>query len=318
MSHRFVLEKYSGSGSRYACPKCGNPKSFTKYVDVEPNAYISSEVGRCNRESKCGYHYPPSEYFKDNPQIKKPKNFVIARADKPAKIKIDIVSKEILYSTLCDYDKNQFVIFLLNVFGREKTERAIKTYWLGTWDKLKTIFWQIDSEISIRTGKIILYDSENGKRDKFQPPYWVHSAMKKKNMISQEFALKQCLFGEHLLNRESDKPIAIVESEKTAIIASLCIPDLIWMATGGCRNLNLDSLRKIKNRRTILFPDSSKFELWSKKMDEAKRLFNADLKISNLLETKLTEAQKREDYDIADFLLAKELKEKAKELNNGH
>lgn len=304
MSYKFVLEKYSGSGSRHTCPKCGNPKSFTRYINVESNDYISSEFGRCNRESKCGYlYYPPSEYFRDNPQIKKPKNIAIARTEKSVKIKFDTVSKEIFCSTLCDYDKNQFVIFLSNVFGREQTEQAIKTYWIGTWDKMKTVFWQIDSEISMRTGKIILYNSANGKRDKRQNPSWVHSELKRRKMISQEFVLKQCLFGEHLLNENLDKPIAIVESEKTAVIANICIPDLIWMATGGCRNLNLDSLRKIKNRQTILFPDSSKFELWSKKMDEAKKLFNADLKISNLLETKLTEAQKREDYDIADFLL---------------
>ena len=304
MSHRVILEKYSGSESRYTCPKCGKPKSFTKYIDVESKDYISSEVGRCNREAKCGYHYPPSEYFKDNPQIKKPQNFVIARVEKPVKIKFDTVSQEIFFSTLCDYDKNQFVIFLSNIFGKEKTEQAIKTYWIGTWDKMRTVFWQVDSEISMRTGKIILYNSENGKRDKTQPPYWVHSALKKRNMISQEFALKQCLFGEHLSSEDLGKPIAIVESEKTAVIASICIPDFIWMATGGCGNLNPNSLTKIKTRRIILFPDSSKFEFWSKKMDEAKRFFKADIKISNLLETKLTEEQKREDYDIADFLLA--------------
>lgn len=304
MSFRFILEKYSGNGNRYACPQCEKPKSFVKYIDTESNDYVSSEVGRCNRESKCGYHYPPKEFFRNNPQIKEPKNVVIARAEKTVKIKFDTVSEEIFQSTLCDYDKNQFVIFLLNIFGREKTEQAIKTYLIGTWNEMKTVFWQIDSEISMRTGKIILYNSENGKRDKIQSPYWVHSELKRKKEVSQEFILKQCLFGEHLLNEDLNKPIAIVESEKTAIIASICVPDLLWMATGGCGNLNLNSLRKIKNRQTILFPDSSKFELWSKKMDEANKLFNSDLKISNLLELKLTDTQKREDYDIADFLLA--------------
>ena len=35
--------------------------------------------------------------------------------------------------------------------------------------------------------------------------------------------LKQCFFGEHLL-REKTMPVAIVESEKTAIISSVYLP----------------------------------------------------------------------------------------------
>jgi hypothetical protein len=32
-----------------------------------------------------------------------------------------------------------------------------------------------------------------------------------------DFELKQCYFGEHLLEKYPEKPVAVVESEKTAV-----------------------------------------------------------------------------------------------------
>jgi hypothetical protein len=63
-----------------------------------------------------------------------------------------------------------------------------------------------------------------------------------------EIALNQGLFGEHLL-RDRYKPIALVESEKTAIIASVYLPQFIWVAVGGMQNLNIDMIRVLKNYR---------------------------------------------------------------------
>lgn len=97
-----------------------------------------------------------------------------------------------------------------------------------------TVFWQIDIHGNVRAGKIMGYDFETGHRIKepFNQVSWVHSVKK-----LPYFHMKQCLFGEHLLSGnstgQSTKTIAIVESEKTALIAALFIPDFIWLATGG-------------------------------------------------------------------------------------
>ena len=53
-----------------------------------------------------------------------------------------------------------------------------------------------------------------------------------------------------------------------------------------------------------LVPDSSKYESWSAKADQANKAFGMMVAVSDLLERRLNEMQKREDYDIADFLLA--------------
>ena len=73
-----------------------------------------------------------------------------------------------------------------------------------------TIFWQIDQQQKVHTGKIMLYDYHTGHRvkDPFNHIAWVHKSENTKN-----FHLKQCLFGLHRL-RPDTKIVAIVEAEK--------------------------------------------------------------------------------------------------------
>ena len=70
MSYRFILERYRGISTRYTCPRCGRKHTFTRYIDTENNnMYINDDVGKCNRLDKCGYHYPPRQYFADHPWL---------------------------------------------------------------------------------------------------------------------------------------------------------------------------------------------------------------------------------------------------------
>jgi hypothetical protein len=115
------------------------------------------------------------------------------------------------------------------------------------------------------------------------------------------------LFGEHLLI-DKIKPVAIVESEKTAVIASVYLPQFIWLAFGGI-GFNIDKCRILKGRTVTLFPDSSKpkegkptaFEQWSSKAKELSHL--ATFKVSDLLERKASEAEKKQGFDLADYLI---------------
>ena len=97
--------------------------------------------------------------------------------------------------------------------------RLMSEYRVGTskhWPG-SCVFWQIDINGRVRTGKVMLYDAESGKRVK--EPYshltWAHSLLK-----LPDFNLRQCFFGEHLLPMNRGKPVALVESEKTAMVAS--------------------------------------------------------------------------------------------------
>ena len=64
--------------------------------------------------------------------------------------------------------------------------------------------------------------------------------MKYAGQLPENWELTKCLFGEHLLSAidEKQKTVALVESEKTAIIASSIMPKYIWLATGGKSQFN--------------------------------------------------------------------------------
>lgn len=66
-NHRYILEPYKGMNTRYRCPSCQQrDKTFSRYIDTEAGEHIHPSVGRCNRESNCGHHYTPKQYFQDN------------------------------------------------------------------------------------------------------------------------------------------------------------------------------------------------------------------------------------------------------------
>jgi hypothetical protein len=143
----------------------------------------------------------------------------------------------------------------------------------------------------------MLYNSTTGKRVK--EPYnhitWVHKLIQQ-----SDFDLKQCFFGEHLLV-DKTKPVAIVESEKTALIASVYLPQFIWLAVGSLTNLNADKCQVLKGRIVTLFPDLNGFEKWSDKAAELSHM--AKFMISDLLELKATETEKKKGLDLADYLI---------------
>ncbi len=135
-----TLEKYHGSGSRHTCPACGRKKKFTRYIDAETRRYVADHVGRCDRESACGYHFKPKQYFADNPhqqdrtgwgteKLRKVKirgsqlqgSIVTTGLERQSEGRIrtkkpDYIEPATLTRTLTDYTRNAFVQFLLGLF----------------------------------------------------------------------------------------------------------------------------------------------------------------------------------------------------------
>ena len=119
--------------------------------------------------------------------------------------------------------------------------------------------------------------------------------------------MKQCLFGEHLLSDTSAamsaKPVAIVESEKTALIAAHFIPDFIWLATGGMHGcFNVETMKVLHGREVILFPDLKATEEWRRRLPMLEPVCRRAT-CSDMLERIATGAQREAGLDIADFLL---------------
>ena len=295
--HRYTLEPYKGMDTRHHCPACQvKEKTFSRYIDTVTGNYLADNVGRCNRESNCGYHYTPKQYFQDNNIPFEPVK--PAFIPKPVIKKTSLIPIDIFKESF-NHEANNFIRFLLNLFGPEITKELIKKYFIGTsnhWPG-SVIYWQIDLNGKIRTGKIMLYNSDSGKRVKEPINYitWVHKALK-----LTDFSLNQCFFGEHLL-KEKNKPVAIVESEKTAIISSVYLPQFIWLAAGGLDSLNIEKCKVLTGRSVILFPDLKGFDKWNDKVKELSHL--TTFKISKLLEEKASPIEKEKGFDLADYLI---------------
>ena len=101
----------------------------------------------------------------------------------------------------------------------------------------------------------------------------------------------------------SAKPVAIVESEKTAHVAAHFIPDFIWLATGGIHGcFNGEAMQVLDGREVILFPDLKATEEWRQRLPMLES-FCRRATCSDMLERIATGAQREAGLDIADFLL---------------
>lgn len=316
-SFRYTLEPYSGTQSRYTCPHCGKRQKFTKYIDTQTGAHLAGHVGKCGRLEQCGYHYPPCEYFKANPDHKTPDIIAIKIPAQP--VHFDTMPTAIMNSTIRRYDKNHFTLFLARMFGEEGAERLIEKYKIGSAKRWPgaTIFWQIDANDKVRTGKIMLYNPRDCKRVKepFSHIAWAHRLISPKSVVESleskttkeprlrtpGFSLRQCLFGENLLKREPFKPVAIAESEKTAIIASVYLPNYIWLAAGSMEGLSVEKCRVLAGRTIRLFPDVNAYAKWHIKARELnKRIPSATFVVDNTLTTNPTRYDRERGVDIAD------------------
>ena len=213
---------------------------------------------------------------------------------------VSLIPESLLKETLRLYDSNNFCMYLRILFGEDKARELINLYSIGTakhWNGA-TVFWQIDINNKIRSGKVMLYDSHSGKRVKqpFNHITWVHSLLKLK-----DFNLNQCFFGEHLLKQ--NKPTAIVESEKTAIIASAYLSKFIWLAVGSLNNLSTQRCKILEGKTVVLYPDLNGYNLWKEKADKISQETDIKFIVSDLLEKNANNEERKNGLDLADYLV---------------
>lgn len=281
-NYKYSLDK---SSKKFNCPNC-NRKTFVKFVDNETKLYLNDTDGRCDRENKCGYFKKPSKNYNFICNTKVVKK-VLQHSYHNSNIVLQFNNK-LKYSNL--------ILYLFSVYDRNKVLNAIALYRIGVtnyWNGA-TVFWQIDEKNRVRAGKIMLYNAQTGKRVK--KPYnhisWIHKELK-----IRDFVLQQCLFGLQTLDlSRKDKTICVVESEKTAIIMSIVIPDFTWLATGSKTAFKESMLQPLKEYNIIAYPDKSEFDAWNTTAQQLNRIgFN--IVCSSFLENKdLEQGSDLEDY----------------------
>lgn len=295
----YRLKEYTGLCSRHSCPMCGKKHSFVYYVD-ENNIPLDESVGRCNRENKCGYHYTPKEYFRNNPEAKKV--FAPQRYHKKKERVKPLCTIPFRFVSESKSGNNDLIRYMQTLFDETTIQRIVDEYYLGSTQRGDTIFWQIDNLNRVRTGKIQGYNSKTGKRLKGECNYidWVHSKLKKLGGLPKTWELTQCLFGEHLLTKYPDKVVAIVEGEKNALFGAAMFDDCIWLATGCKQGLSIDKLKALKGRSVIMYPDADGYNQW---LEQSKSMQQCSVKVSDLTITTASEEEIKQGYDIVDCIL---------------
>ena len=300
---RYHLQKYAGISSRHTCPACERPRCFTLYIDDNGNA-LHPTVGRCDHESSCAYHYTPRQYFHDHPEHHyhpERSEGSFTRHTRPDRASPGIIPQNLIPPPSA---ANHLITYLSTMLPSSAIDRIIADYRLASTPDQAIIFLQIDQDNQCRTGKIMQYDPSTGHRikdpDKPGRINWLHSILKRRKQLPPDWQLTQCLFGEHLLPQHPNKTVALVESEKTAIICSAMMPQYLWLATGGKSGLTSERLSSLKGRKIIVFPDIDAFKDWQQKIFTFPHL---DIRISRLLEDNATPADRAAHIDLADWII---------------
>jgi len=246
----------------------------------------------------------PREFDRPRPKIR-----IRPATETPA---ADYITKETFNKSLSRYDENNFVKFLHTLFDNDVVENLIEKYYIGTSKYYPggCVFWQIDTSGHIRDGKVMQYNPATGRRNKDVTPTWAGFLLK-----GDTYNREQCFYGLHLLADDETKPVAIVESEKTATVCSVFLPEFIWVALGrkgyeqfnkktGTENEPTETLRKqfkeLAGRDVVLFPDNDALADW---INLAYKLSDITaITVNDLLQVVAQEHNLPDKCDLCDFL----------------
>ncbi|OUS10452.1 hypothetical protein A9Q93_12930 [Nonlabens dokdonensis] len=315
MKYRYALNSSKG---KFTCPKCSHKNRFSRYWDKEKQQFISTDVGKCDRPT-CGYHLTPKDHFQ-NTGVNFTSQFSNNYIPLPPAPK-DYLNTSLISKYANSYSNNNFISFLCKIFEKPVVKKIILRYLLGSINKPwkdSIIFWEIDNKGILRYGKIMTYHSHNGKRVK-EPYNHVGSFHKVYHGKDRNYNYDRCLFGLHLINEDFSKPIAIVESEKTAIIMSEIDPKYIWLACGSINGINEHMFNPISHRKIILFPDLSlpndkgktALDYWTEKANKLIKL-GFKITVSTFLYVLADPKEKEIGFDIADYYINELLASKQK------
>ena len=331
-AHRYQLQPYAGPKSRVTCPACGKPRCFTRYLDTDTGELLPDEYGRCDHETSCGYFLSPYARPSDGSlsYVASINRGDITAAPRPVRRTAPIapptvsIPPEVFKATLGSYERNNLAQLLQQHFGVGMADDLIarfhlgtSSYWLGA-----CVFWLVDEQGRARGGQVVLYDETGHTVKRPQPDgtsyrhtRWAHTALAHAYRLRGEapptwlaayeaHAQKSpCLFGlSQLATAPAGQPVALVESAKTAMLATPYFPRYAWLATMGLSYLTPERLEPLRGRRIVLFPDAGALSQWQEKADKLRRL-GFDVRVSEELENRVTAEQRRNGYDLADVLL---------------
>jgi hypothetical protein len=161
--------------------------------------------------------------------------------------KTKYIPESMVWEYYATIPENNLLQYLFKVYDKTKVEDAKETYFIGTSKDGGTVFWNVNSELKVQKAKISYYNEDGKRTNKFVVPY------------KNEDGYFACLFGEHLIydKIKGKKTIILVESEKTAIVGYILMPEYIWVAYGGSNGLTDDKIKPLIGHTVVIIPDMS-------------------------------------------------------------
>ncbi len=320
--YKYALETATPR-KKYKCPGCGE-KSAVMYVSIATGEPINETVCKCDRAGKCQYHLPPREYFKDHPEQKDNTPVtpaVIAPPKPPAYIPADVLIK-----SMQGYDCNTFTKYLETFVDKATVNRLIDMYKVGTscslWDGA-CVFWFITTAGQVKAGQVKHFDESGKTSSYYSEKYnrfkkrviWVQNVIeykcKRQGIPLPEWlgkyidSGKYCtsLYGEHLLNMpgNENKPVALVEAPKTAIIAAAFMPEYVWVATGALDYFTEDRIKVLAGRDVYVIPDLGAYDKWTARAKVYSHV--TSFTMIDTLERIATTEDRAKGLDLADYLV---------------
>ena len=271
MNYRYEIDKKNNK--KHYCPSC-NKKTFTRYISKATGQEAGENYGICSRIDNCRYtNYPKGtnevayDFINDlNKQLQQqkvqPQPKFLSKSEYKAKL-------------WREFDNNNLVTYMNIHIGCRNADVSVNEYKIGTGKNGSCLFPYFDHANNLVTYKTVFYQ-RNGKRR--------HDLNTNAYLDKNKHRHPIPLFGAHLINKHTDLPIGIVESEKTCLYMRYYNPNILWLATGAATWLNASKLYPIRNRTIYLFPDVGQYENWY-----------------NIMENKL-----KDRYPILDIHMSKE------------
>lgn len=258
------------------CPQCSHERKKKKQkclsVNTEKGIWFCHHCGwkgslRDSSNDECNYPYRrPLTAPQPAPTDKDPKLWTLPTAS--------------VEKTLNDigHPKDTLFHFLASLWPAAHVRAIMRLYRVGfTLHQLNvpcTTYWQVDQQQRARTAKLIRY-LNNGKRDHgSSDTLWMHNLYKiyldntgdpKDHEISEQWELRQCLYGQHLLALDDwkQRTVCIVEGQKNMLVGALWKPECIWIAAGSATALNPQKVSCLRDRDVLVFPDLDQQQTWT-------------------------------------------------------
>jgi hypothetical protein len=267
---------------RGLCPVCNTKDKFRYYQQ------LPREYGKCERKNECAHQNDPN---KETPQRKQELRAMVNNiSTKP----LEQPTKQTVYvkpesaTSILGFNSTNFHTFVNSKLGISLEH--LMSWGVGGNNYGNTCFL-IQNERQVLNVKTLTY-TVNGKRDKTKNPYSLK--------VEPNTQRERCLFGLHKLSTDANKIVCLVESEKSAVIASAKYPDFDWLATGSASGLTATLVEPLYNRHIYYLCDA----------DEAGRNNST---IKTLTQAKIKwelvdlHPELNDSSDIADYIINGEL-----------